>query len=101
MLESPRHPYTRALLSVVPEIDRIEPVVLRGEIPDPTRIPAGCRFHPRCPALLDGSAAGAGVATRAVPGRSTVLPAAPGHLVACHLDARLAWLDSGGLRTVY
>ena len=51
VLEHPRHPYTRALLSVVPEIERLEPVVLTGEIPDPTRIPAGCRFHPRCPAL--------------------------------------------------
>ena len=51
VLESPRHPYTQALLSVVPEIERLEPVVLTGEIPDPTRIPGGCRFHPRCPAL--------------------------------------------------
>ena len=53
VLARPRHPYTRALLSVVPEIDRVEPVVLRGEIPDPTRIPSGCRFHPRCPLVFD------------------------------------------------
>ena len=59
VLESPRHPYTKALLSVVPEIEHIEPIVLTGEIPDPTRIPGGCRFHPRCPALADGSAAAA------------------------------------------
>ncbi len=32
----------------------MEPVVLTGEIPDPTRIPPGCRFHPRCPALAEG-----------------------------------------------
>ena len=51
VLASPRHPYTKALLSVVPEIDYLEPVVLTGEIPDPSRIPGGCRFHPRCPAL--------------------------------------------------
>ena len=51
VLTAPQHPYTQALLSVVPEIERLEPVVLRGEIPDPTRIPGGCRFHPRCPAL--------------------------------------------------
>src|SRR6476469_3619558 len=44
VLESPRHPYTQALLSVVPEISQLEPIVLRGEIPDPTRIPGGCRF---------------------------------------------------------
>ena len=35
-----------------------------GEIPDPTRIPGGCRFHPRCPALADGTAEAAGVAER-------------------------------------
>ena len=40
----------------------MEPIVLRGEIPDPTKVPGGCRFHPRCPALADGSAAAAGVA---------------------------------------
>ena len=57
VLRDPQHPYTQALLSVVPEIDHVEPVVLTGEVPDPTRIPRGCRFHPRCPALADGSAA--------------------------------------------
>ena len=61
VLAAPQHPYTQALLSVVPEIERIEPVVLEGETPDPTRIPAGCRFHPRCPALADGEAAAAGI----------------------------------------
>ena len=54
VLTAPQHPYTQALLSVVPEMERLEPIVLRGEIPDPTRIPPGCRFHPRCPALADG-----------------------------------------------
>jgi len=49
LLDDPRHPYTRALLSVVPEMDRMTPQVLQGEAPDPTRIPSGCRFHPRCP----------------------------------------------------
>jgi oligopeptide/dipeptide ABC transporter ATP-binding protein len=47
----PRHPYTRALLSAVPEIDaaaRRQRVVLRGEVPSPIAPPAGCRFHPRC-----------------------------------------------------
>ena len=54
VLTAPQHPYTQALLSVVPEMERLEPIVLRGEIPDPTRIPSGCRFHPRCPALALG-----------------------------------------------
>ncbi len=89
VLEAPRHPYTRALLSVVPEIERLDPVVLTGEIPDPTRIPGGCRFHPRCPCLLDGSSAAAGVEEECRSRPVEILPAAPGHLVACHLDARL------------
>jgi peptide/nickel transport system ATP-binding protein len=86
VLGSPQHPYTKALLSVVPEIERIEPVVLQGEIPDPTRIPAGCRFHPRCPALLDGTAAAAGVEGGCRRTPLPVLPADPeGHHAACHL----------------
>ncbi len=93
----PRHPYTKALMSVLPE-SPIEPIVLTGEPPDATRIPAGCRFHPRCPELASGAAAAAGVAERCVserlpvlPARATppVLPAAgPGpELVSCHLAA--------------
>jgi oligopeptide/dipeptide ABC transporter ATP-binding protein len=85
ILESPQHPYTQALLSVVPEIERLTPVVLQGEVPDPTRIPGGCRFHPRCPAFADGRAAAAEVADDC---RTTALPvlAATGdHRVACHL----------------
>lgn len=87
VLEDPRHPYTRALLSVVPEIRRLEPVVLRGEIPDPAHIPTGCRFHPRCPALADGSAESAGVADRCRRVALDILPAYGEHRAACHLDA--------------
>ncbi|HEU4917700.1 MAG TPA: ABC transporter ATP-binding protein [Acidimicrobiia bacterium] len=54
ILEDPRHPYTRALLSVVPETREMEQQILTGEIPDPARIPPGCRFHPRCPLLQSG-----------------------------------------------
>ena len=86
VLMAPQHPYTQALLSVVPEIQRIEPVVLRGEIPDPTRIPQGCRFHPRCPALADGSAAAYGVEDACRSEALDLVPADPrGHHVACHL----------------
>ncbi|HYN63806.1 MAG TPA: ABC transporter ATP-binding protein [Candidatus Limnocylindrales bacterium] len=52
VLADPQHPYTRALRSVVPVPDpsaRRRPVILSGETPDPSRIPSGCRFHPRCP----------------------------------------------------
>jgi peptide/nickel transport system ATP-binding protein len=87
VLASPRHPYTRALLSVVPEVAHLPPMVLRGEIPDPTRVPGGCRFHPRCPALADGSAERMGVAERCRDVPLEVLPAVKEHVVACHLDA--------------
>jgi oligopeptide/dipeptide ABC transporter ATP-binding protein len=87
VLEAPLHPYTRALLSVVPEIERLEPVVLAGEVPDPTRIPSGCRFHPRCPALAGGSAATAGVADACRGTPLAVLPVERGHRAACHLVA--------------
>jgi peptide/nickel transport system ATP-binding protein len=89
VLEQPKHPYTRALLSVVPEIRHVEPVVLAGEPPDPTRIPAGCRFHPRCPALASGAADSAGVATRCRTEELPVLAPSPGHHAACWLtDSR-------------
>ncbi|MEF9906707.1 ABC transporter ATP-binding protein [Streptomyces sp. P9-A2] len=61
VLTTPRHPYTQALLSVLPEAPG-DPVVLSGEPPDPTRVPGGCRFHARCRILLDGEADQAGVA---------------------------------------
>ncbi|CAL9435027.1 putative D,D-dipeptide transport ATP-binding protein DdpF [Streptomyces sp. enrichment culture] len=61
VLTAPRHPYTRALLSVLPEAPG-DPVVLSGEPPDPSRVPAGCRFRPRCPVLASGEADRAGVA---------------------------------------
>ncbi|MEQ6900800.1 ABC transporter ATP-binding protein [Nocardioides sp. YIM 152588] len=85
LLTNPQHPYTKALLSVVPETDRVEPVVLQGEIPDPTRIPGGCRFHPRCPELASGAAAAAGVDVDCRRALLPVLPASGG--CACHLVA--------------
>jgi peptide/nickel transport system ATP-binding protein len=64
ILTSPQHPYTRALLSVVPETRHTQPQILRGETPDPTRIPPGCRFHPRCPVVESGEAARLGIEER-------------------------------------
>ncbi len=52
LVSQPRHPYTQALLSVMPSPDpkrRTRRLILSGETPDASRIPAGCRFHPRCP----------------------------------------------------
>ncbi|HSL73898.1 MAG TPA: ABC transporter ATP-binding protein [Ilumatobacteraceae bacterium] len=64
VLGAPQHPYTRALLSVVPEADRMTPQVLVGETPDPTDIPTGCRFHPRCPVVASGEAERMGILDR-------------------------------------
>lgn len=57
----PQHPYTKALIAAVPEPDpanrlRERPVVL-GEPPNPSRVPSGCAFHPRCPAVMAGRCA--------------------------------------------
>jgi oligopeptide/dipeptide ABC transporter ATP-binding protein len=52
VVRTPMHPYTRALISVVPSRDPLtttRPQILRGETPNPVYIPSGCRFHPRCP----------------------------------------------------
>ena len=52
VVRNPQHPYTKALLSVVPRRDprdRQQPQILKGETPDAVAIPRGCRFHPRCP----------------------------------------------------
>jgi peptide/nickel transport system ATP-binding protein len=56
VVRDPHHPYTRALLSVVPKRDprdRRRAGILRGETPNAVRIPSGCRFHPRCPIAED------------------------------------------------
>ncbi|MFM8894827.1 MAG: ABC transporter ATP-binding protein [Actinomycetales bacterium] len=56
VLNAPRHPYTQALLSVVPDVGRTRQQVLAGEPPDPANIPSGCRFHPRCPVVMPACA---------------------------------------------
>jgi oligopeptide/dipeptide ABC transporter ATP-binding protein len=89
VLTAPHHPYTRALLSVVPEIAHVAPQILRGEAPDPTRIPAGCRFHPRCPLVASGEAARLGIEERCRGEDLVLVPAtdAADALVACHAVA--------------
>src|SRR5262249_47327979 len=62
VIEEPLHPYTKALLSVVPRRDprrRGTPQILRGETPNPIDVPPGCRFPPRCPvAVAEGRTTG-------------------------------------------
>ena len=75
----PRHPYTRALLSAVPEPDpraSKQRIVLSGDIPSPANPPPGCPFHPRCPHPLKSERC----RTDPPPLREIT----PGHRAACH-----------------
>jgi peptide/nickel transport system ATP-binding protein len=87
VLLRPKHPYTRALLSVLPDtVAARAPILLSGEPPEPTAIAPGCRFHPRCPV----AAALAPDDPRLQLCRGRELPVISGDgrresLVACHL----------------
>jgi peptide/nickel transport system ATP-binding protein len=77
LFAEPLHPYTRALLSAVPEPNPRAPrnrQQLVGEVPSPLNPPQGCRFHPRCPLARD-------LCKTSVPDWREV---AAGHHVACH-----------------
>ena len=78
LYQNPLHPYTKALFSAAlpshPDMVR-EEIVLTGEVPSPINPPQGCRFHPRCPFVMDRCSV-------EVPENKEV---APGHRVACHL----------------
>ena len=91
VLGDPQHPYSRALLSVVPETHHLEPQILAGETPDPRVVPLGCRFHPRCPLVASGDAERRGILDRCRGedlALSTVGTAyGSPHAVACHARA--------------
>ncbi|MFN7965955.1 MAG: ABC transporter ATP-binding protein [Acidobacteriota bacterium] len=86
--EQPHHPYTRALFAASPPPEpaaaRLVRAPIPGEIPSPLDIPAGCRFHPRCPLAIDRC-------RTEVP---ALRPFAPGHLAACHRAEEVAGLPS-------
>ena len=84
ILEHPQHPYTKALLSVVPETRRVEQQILVGETPDPKRIPTGCRFHPRCPVVASGEAEHRGIIERCLGEDPSLHDVGPAHTAACH-----------------
>jgi oligopeptide/dipeptide ABC transporter ATP-binding protein len=76
LFERPRHPYTEALFSAVPNADpafRGERVILKGDLPSPLSPPSGCTFRTRCPYAVPACA-------EAVPPLRMV---SPGHLAAC------------------
>ncbi len=78
LYENPSHPYTKALMSAAlpshPDIEQ-EEMILTGEVPSPLNPPEGCRFHPRCPFVMDQCSVD-------VP---QVKEVSPGHSVSCHL----------------
>ncbi|CAN5725019.1 ABC transporter ATP-binding protein [soil metagenome] len=92
VLVNPQHPYTRALLAVAeesPEAERqTQRPILFGEPPDPTRIPQGCRFHPRCPEVASGRAQRAGILARCKGEDPSLIDVGRQHVSAC-------WLSDG------
>jgi peptide/nickel transport system ATP-binding protein len=77
LFSRPKHPYTAALLSAVPEPDprtRSPRIVLQGEVANPASPPGGCYFHPRCPHAIE-------VCRTQTPAWQEL---APGHFVGCH-----------------
>ena len=79
LFATPRHPYTRALLSAVPVPDpaaRRERTILAGDVPSPIHPPPGCRFHTRCPLAFDRCRREEPVLRALTPTQS----------IACHLD---------------
>jgi len=77
LFSRPKHPYTAALLSAVPEPDprmRSQRIVLQGEVANPAAPPGGCYFHPRCPHAID-------VCRTQAPAWQEL---SPGHFVGCH-----------------
>ncbi|HWL89738.1 MAG TPA: hypothetical protein VNP90_00085, partial [Actinomycetota bacterium] len=67
--------------------------ILKGEPPDPTRVPPGCRFHPRCPVVASGEAASLGIEEKCRGEDLGLGELAPGHLAACYE----AWLKAGSV----
>jgi oligopeptide/dipeptide ABC transporter ATP-binding protein len=84
---NPLHPYTEALLSAVPVPDptvRRERIILAGDVPSPSELPTGCRFHTRCPYAFE----------RCRVEEPRLAEVAPAHLVACHLRETPATRDA-------
>jgi len=79
LFNNPLHPYTAALLSAVPSVDRnrrskLKRILIPGDTPDAANPPAGCRFASRCPVAIDSCSSS----------EPPLTPRNDGHLVACH-----------------
>ncbi len=85
LYQSPRHPYTQALLSAIPIPDpnfKKERIILRGDVPSPLHPPSGCHFHPRCPVARDNC-------KRDIPHLKRMSESsAPSHDVSCYYSAQ-------------
>ncbi|MGZ4407940.1 MAG: ABC transporter ATP-binding protein [Gaiellaceae bacterium] len=95
VVRNPQHPYTKALLSVVPRRDprhRQRPQILQGETPDAVAIPSGCRFHPRCPVAVERCA-------REDPALERPASVEEGHQAACLLLPVRSYTGSAESRT--
>ncbi|RTE10653.1 ABC transporter ATP-binding protein [Paenibacillus whitsoniae] len=82
LFDAPKHPYTEALLSAVPEPDpdyKKERIILEGEVPNPANPPSGCHFHPRCRYKTD----------RCVQQAPELQDIGSKHYVACHYAEQL------------
>ena len=86
LTDSPAHPYTQLLLAAAPDPERAQPPHLksRGAPPSLLAPPSGCRFHPRCPYVMD-------ICKRQAP---PSIPVAPGHVSACWLHVNAAARDA-------
>ena len=87
LFASPRHPYSRALLSAIPVPKpraKRNRIVLEGEMPSAIDPPSGCRFHTRCPYVIERCRIEA----------PQLLPSTAGHLTACHRAAELPAPDA-------
>lgn len=90
VVNDPQHPYTKALMSVIPDADprkRRTAQILSGETPNPVTVPPGCRFHPRCPLVASGRALEVGMEERCRGEDLGLAEVLPGHFAACHLAA--------------
>ncbi len=90
VMNSPKHPYTEALVSAVPPADpdiKTERIILEGDVPSPANPPSGCVFHPRCRYAKD-------ICKQEIP---PLVEVEPGHFSSCHFADELELHGAGGM----